>query len=153
MIKYDLENDFELEGNDVVAPVIDDDKYFGNWLLERDDMEQLATNELGNELNGLNDEDRSDLIYEEIYENMLQIGRISKTSLLGKTLKAYNDDPETAFKLSNMRSMVELPDAYYTVHGVSYDIFNQDILKGKSFEFYKWLQKEQNKVELTVSFM
>lgn len=151
MINYDLENDFELDDGCTIVSVIDNGNYYGNWELDRDDLEQLAVNELGNELAGLNDEDRSDLICEELYNNMIQIARIKKSSLLGKALRAYSDDPETDFKLSGMRSMVELPDAYYTVHGCGYDLFNQDILKGESLEFYKWLQKYQ--ANLYVSFM
>lgn len=151
MIKYDLENDMEyLDANTVVC---DNDVMSGFGYRDLDlDMEtirEMAEKECSDCLTGEDDED-SEMIDETIDE-MITIGRIRKNSLLGQCLRAYAKDPTTNYALSDMRSMVELSDAYYTVHGCGYDLFNQDILNGGSFEFYEWLQSHVT--ELYVSFM
>lgn len=151
MIKYDLENDMEyLDANTVVC---DNDVMSGFGYRDLDlDMEtirEMAKKECSDCLIGDYDEDTATV--DETIDGMITIGRIKKNSLLGQCLRAYAKDPTTNYALSNMRSVVELPDAYYTVHGCGYDIFNQDILNGGSFKFYEWLQ--DHKTKLYVSFM
>lgn len=150
MIEYDLENDMEyLDANTVVC---DNDVVSGfgyrDYDLDMETIREMAEKECSDCLTSEDNEDIDAI--DEAIDEMITIGRIRKNSLLGQCLRAYAKDPTTNYALSDMRSMVELPDAYYTVHGCGYDIFNKDIFDG-SLDFYEWLQKQDTK--LYVSFM
>jgi hypothetical protein len=155
MITRDLTNDFELVDAQEVYDHLSAGYTYGSWLLDYDDIRELASNDAdGNE--GLTDDEYMDVINETL-DDMINIGRISKQSLLGQLLKLYSDDDSTSFNIRNMRSVVELSDAYYTVHGTGYAIFTDDIMGGneQAIAFYNWLgEKDYNRVvEVYIPFM
>lgn len=155
MITRDLTNDFELVDAQAVYNHLSAGYTYGSWLLDYDGIRELASN--GVDVNGgLTDDEYTDAINEAL-DDMINIGRISKQSLLGQLLKLYSDDDTTSFNISNMRSVVELSDAYYTVHGTGYAIFTDDIMGGneQAIAFYSWLGKKDydRVVGLYVPFM
>lgn len=154
MITRDLTKDFELVDAQEVYDHLSAGYTYGSWLLDYDDIRELASNEIdGNE--GVTDDEYFDVINETL-DDMINIGRISKQSLLGQLLKLYSDDDSTSFNIRNMRSVVELSDAYYTVHGTGYAIFTDDIMGGseQALAFYTWLgKKSYDKVGLYIPFM
>lgn len=155
MITRDLTKDFEIVDAQEVYNHLSAGYTYGSWLLDYDDILELASNEADIDTE-LTDDEYTNAINEAL-EDMINIGRISKQSLLGQLLKLYSDDDSTSFNIRNMRSVVELSDAYYTVHGTGYAIFTDDIMGGseQAIAFYNWLgKKDYNRVvEVYIPFM
>ena len=130
--------------NNVIEDEIDEEANF-------DILNMLAVEEIGDEINGLTDDELEDRKVDE-YEGIIRVLKFSQDSLLFDGLIEWYGSRDNMLK--NIRSCIAIENGwhydYYFVTGVGYDTISSDLLDGKADglakkEFIEMLNKNEIK--------